>query len=106
MATVDKNLGTVVARMVGDSPVMDTVAAQMAGKARAAWNAQGGTGHMASSIKVSREPGRSGVMDRIVYATDAGAGPAEFGHATNPGKDGSVTYVPGLHIFRKVARDA
>lgn len=97
MAEVDRDVGVIVARMVGDSAALDdaaeafradVVAAAPVGKVRG--------GAFRSSIKVERVPGRSGVTDRLIYSDDPGARAIEYGHE---GPDGE--WVPGHYPFTR-----
>lgn len=106
MAQVFRNAPTEAARLVGASPAMDQVAAEVAAEVRAGWAAARDTGAIAASVSVESTPGKRGVTDRLVSSDAPGVLSAEFGHLTRLGKgtEGPRRWVPGLHIFGKVAR--
>lgn len=99
MAYVNPDLSTEVARMVGEMPIMDEVAKEVAEKAKAEWLTHFWTGHIAASIKVERTPGKQGVIDRYVSSDARGVLSAEFGHFIK----NSTKYIYGLHIFGRVS---
>ena len=94
MAEVFKWVGVGVARMAGDSPVMDEVAQSLMAAVlrRAALHRL--TGNYIQHLDVRNVPGKKGVRDRIVVATDKAAYSIEWGHYTQSG-----TWVPGQHIL-------
>lgn len=102
MATVYAGVGTHVAKMVSGSTVLDQEAQKLASRVRSGWAAHhksSGAGFF-TTIKVKSIPGKKGVKDRLVYSDAYGIISAEFGHWT-PGK--KRRFVPGLHVFKKVA---
>jgi hypothetical protein len=106
MAQVYKSAGVVVAKIVGNgSSALDEVAArvQAAAVGLAAQHIE--TGRFESSITTRRVPGKSGVSDRMVSATDPAAVSIEEGHLTRRGQHmhGPQRHVPGLHIMARAA---
>jgi hypothetical protein len=100
MAEVYTWVGVGVARMCGDSPAMDEVAGQlMAAVLRRAADHRL-TGNYIDHLKVKNVPGKKGVRDRIVEATDKAAYSIEWGHYTQSG-----TWVPGQHILGGAIND-
>lgn len=97
MAEVVKDAGVRVARIAGRSPVMDGYAEGLETMVRgfAARHIQ--TGHYMSSIGVATVPGRSGVMDRVVFSDDPQAHIIEWGHWN---KD-HTKWTPGQYIFQR-----
>lgn len=104
MATVNRGVGRDVAKMAGESPVMDMTADKIADLARAGAGQHRETGAFAASIKTTRTPGKHGVTDRLVYSDDPAAAPIEFGHMTRRGKTGQPRWVPGLFILHNAAK--
>lgn len=98
MAQVYKNAGTLAARIAGEDPEMDRVAAATASKARALAAAHKNTGKFAASITTERIKGKRGVTDRAVSATDPAALHIELGHTAKNGR-----WVEGLHILGRAA---
>lgn len=100
MAEVFKWVGVGVARMVGNDEVMDQVAADLMAAVlrRAARHRL--TGNYIEHLKVKNVPGKKGVRDRIVEASDKAAYSIEWGHHTPSG-----TWVPGQHILGGAIRD-
>jgi hypothetical protein len=99
MAEVFASAGIDVARIAGNSSEMDRVAADLArhAKTEAAKHSKDGT--FERSIEVVNVPGRRGVRDRLVTATDPLAAIKEFGHTIT--SDGApIGYVPGQHSLR------
>ena len=100
MAEVFKHVGVTVARMAGDSAEMDEVAARLMAAVlrRAAQHRL--TGNYLAHLNVKNVPGKKGVRDRIVEATDKAAYSIEWGHYTVNGK-----WVPGQHILGGAIND-
>lgn len=94
MAEVDRDVGVIVARMVGDSDALDDAAEAF--RAEIIDQAPHRTGDFRSSIKVERVPGRSGVTDRLIYSDDPGALSIEYGHEGPNGE-----WVAGHFPFHK-----
>lgn len=95
MADVEDFADVIAAQIAGDSPVMDRVAEELAGRARR--NAAKDQAFR-SSIRVVKA-GRG--KDRLVEATDPLAGPKELGHVIRNEPDGPVLgYVKGLRYMR------
>lgn len=94
---IDAGLEKTVARMVGSSAVMDSVAAVLAARARAeASKHTGGDGSFGASITVVRAGGGT---DRLIVANDPLAAPKELGHVLM--RDGKqIGYVRGQHSLR------
>lgn len=80
MATVRKDCGLIVARMVGNSSAMDRAAEKIRARAVANASSHVDTGHYISSI-VIRTPiyTPAGVRDRTIVATDPQSWKIEFG---------------------------
>lgn len=99
MAEVFKHVGVTVARMAGDSPVMDEVAARLLAAVMRRAIQHRLTGEYISKLDVKNVPGKKGVRDRIVVANDKAAYSIEWGHwAPGKGREGA-TWVPGQHIL-------
>lgn len=96
MATVRKDCGLIVARMVGNSSAMDRAAELIRSRARANAAPHVDTGRYIDSIEI-RSPiyAPAGVRDRSIIATDPASWKIEFGHR-NP-KTGN--WVPGQFIM-------
>lgn len=98
MAYVRPDCSTIVARIVGRSSAMDAGARTVAAKAAAIAGQYRDTGAYIASIEVSTTPGKQGVLDRLISATDPAAQAIEYGHVA---PDGS--WVEGLHIMERAA---
>ncbi len=100
MAIVDPSAGILAARLAGDDPIMDAVAAEVLLRVQANAAARGDTA-FASSLSARKVAGRNGVKDRIVVATDPLAAPKEFGHVVRNEKDGPIVgYAKPLRYMR------
>lgn len=97
MAQLFKKTGIEVARMASESAAFDDEAEAVLAAVRA--NAAGisDTGDFLQSIGIEVEMGKKGVLDRVIYSDDEGAPAIEYGH-----KAGG-TFVPGHHVFTRVA---
>lgn len=100
MAEVYKWVGVGVARMAGNHQIMDEVAGRLMAAAVRRAAAHRLTGNYLGHLKVKNVPGKKGVRDRIVEATDVAAYSIEWGHYTQSG-----TWVPGQHILGGAIRD-
>ena len=99
MAEVFKHVPNEVARMAGNSDEMDIVAhALMAIVMRRAIEHRL-TGDYIEHLKVKNVPGKKGVRDRIVEASDKAAYSIEWGHWTPKKGVGGAKFVPGQHIL-------
>lgn len=98
MAQLFKKTGIEVARMVSESAAFDNEAEAVFAAVRA--NAAGisDTGDFFQSIGMEVEMGKKGVSDWVIYSDDEGAAAIEYGH-----KAGG-TFVPGHHVFTRVAQ--
>lgn len=97
MAQVYKGTGTRIAKMVGNSAVMDTAAESIRAKATALAGQHRDTGAYSGNFKVARHrsPAGRGVVDRVVYNDHPAACAIEFGHFA-VGADGTPgKWVPG-----------
>lgn len=105
MATVYKGVGTTVARMAGNHPEMDRVAAVLLGLAKANAIPHIYTSTYIRKLHVINAPGKKGVRDRLVVAGDKAAISIEYGHTAvvkNPGRNGfDFKWVPGQFILTK-----
>lgn len=103
MATVSKDVETVLARMCGQSSVMDKVAARVAAKARAIAAAHENprtSTSFAASISVERaKAGKQGVVDRVVVASHPAVLSVEFGHRASNGR-----WVDGIHALTRALK--
>lgn len=106
MATVRKDLGVVVARMVGESSAMDAAARKVQNRARAAAASHRQTGAYISGIKVRSKTEYNGVRDREIISTDPASQKIEFGHSARRSKrrEGPARWVPGQFIMTNAAR--
>jgi hypothetical protein len=100
MAEVYKWVGVGVARMVGDDPIMDETAARLMAAVLRRAVAHRLTGDYMDHLKVKNVPGKKGVRDRIVEASDKAAYSIEWGHHTASG-----SWVPGQHILGGAIND-
>lgn len=95
------------ARLVGESDVLDDLAARVQRTVRREAARNRNTGDYINSIKVATRTGPSGVKDRIVYTNDPGALSIEYGHMTIRRHKGSRraswngTRVPGQYVFTR-----
>lgn len=95
MAEVYKGAGTKVAKIVGESSVMDQAAEKVRAKATALASVHRNTGAYSNNFKTRRIKGKKGVTDREVYNDHPAAGPIEFGHFQEK-PDGTLgKYIPG-----------
>ncbi|NVC23403.1 HK97 gp10 family phage protein [Kocuria salina] len=94
MAEVDRDVGVIVARMVGDSAALDDVAEAFRDEVKRLAPVR--TGAFRDSIKVKKVPGRSGVTDRLIYSDDPAAVIIEHGYESDDG-----TFVAGNFPFHK-----
>lgn len=105
MAEVYKWVGTTVARIAGDDPMMDEVAHRLMAAVRRRAEEHRLTGDYIAHLAVKNVPGKKGVRDRIVEATDKAAYSIEWGHwAPGIGREGA-TWVPGQHILGGAIND-
>lgn len=104
MASVQSNLDDKVAHMPEVGAALQRVADAVAVDARAEFARHVASGGFLASITIEH-----GAVDRLVVAEAEDskgrpvAIPIEFGHFTNPGKDGSMVWVPGLWMLRAAA---
>lgn len=89
-----------VARMCGNDSIMDETAARLMAAVLRRAAAHRLTGNYLAHLKVKNVPGKKGVRDRIVEATDKAAYSIEWGHYTKSG-----TWVPGQHILGGAIND-
>lgn len=94
---IDRDAGVRIARMAGDSSVMDTAAAKVLAKARANAARHHRTGEYSDSFKVRRDsrPEGKGVVDRVVYNDHPAARIIEFGHFAECSDGRLGQWVPG-----------
>ena len=102
MAQIFKNAGTKIARLPGVQPTLDAAAAKILANATALASAHIKTTSYVNSLKVQPARGRSGVMDRLVIATDPAAVHIEYGHLQRSKTGG--TWVPGQYILTRSIR--
>ncbi len=103
MASVNITASIVAAQLAGESAEMDAVAEDLAARAKAEAMKHHDSA-FATSIRVVRTPGKRGVTDRLVVATDPLAVPKELGHIIRNQPDGRVLgYVKGMHYMGKAA---
>lgn len=95
MVSLDRDLSTQVARMVGDSDELDKVARKIEAVAKTEAAKHSKTGDFEASIRMEKVPGKNGVTDREVFSDDPAASDIEMGHLTP-----DHTWVSGLHILR------
>lgn len=100
MAEVFKWVGVGVARMCGDDEIMDEVAQDLMLAVRRRAERHRLTGEYISKLHVKNVPGKKGVRDRIVEATDKAAWSIEWGHLSPAGR-----WVPGQHILGGAIND-
>ena len=110
MATVNKNAGVVVARIVGRDPIMDQVAGKLLAKAVGRASRHVKTGSYIRSLKIANVPGKKGVRDRLVYSDDPAALSIEYGHAQRRRGDhgrnsADFVFVPGQFILSGAIRE-
>ncbi len=98
MAEVYAWVGNGVARMAGNDPEMDRVARELMAIVKARAIAHRLTGDYMNHLAVKNVPGKKGVRDRIIEATDKAAYSIEWGH-TVVRKDGTSYWLPGQHIL-------
>ena len=91
MAKIFKNTGTKIAKLPGVQPTLDAAAAKILASATARASA-----HIKTTSYVS------GVMDRLVIATDPAAVHIEYGHLERSKTGG--TWVPGQYILTRAIR--
>lgn len=94
MARIHPGAGTKIAKLPGVQPELDAAAGAILSRAKANAAGRADSGAYARSLGVKATPGRKGVKDRVVYTTDPGAVPIEFGHISEGGK-----WVPGQRIL-------
>lgn len=99
MARVNKDAGTLAARIAGEMPEMDAAAARVKSAVSSEASKHRDTGAFQGSISSGRVPGKRGVTDRAVWADDPAAWSIEFGHRAPDG-----THVPGKFILTNAAR--
>lgn len=80
MATVRKDTGVIVARMVGNSSAMDRAAALVKSRAEANAASHVDTGNYINSFEIKSDIyGPAGVRDRLITNTDPASWKIEFG---------------------------
>lgn len=103
MATVYAHVPVTVARMVGNDPIMDRVAAKLHSLAMARAIQHRLTGAYMAQLSVRNVPGKKGVRDRLVIAGDKAAISIEYGHAQRVAGEGdnsaNFRWVPGQYIL-------
>lgn len=100
MAKVYKGTGLKVAKLPGMQPALDGAARQVLAAAKGLAARHRKTGRYMSSLHAMPVQGEKGVVDRIIYSDDPGAGAIEYGHLT----DGETpTWVPGQFILTRAA---
>lgn len=97
MAKVYKGVGVKLARLPGVQPELDKAAAVILSRAKGLAAQHAKSTRYLNSLKTASVPGKSGVIDRMVYSDDPGAVAIEFGHLAT-GKHGA-TWVPGQRIL-------
>jgi hypothetical protein len=106
MAQVYNHIGVTVARMTGDSEVMDVAAGRVRGTMVRLAARHVRTGSYIRRFSVERARGKSGVIDRLVVNDDPAALSIETTHLTRPARDGRPrTLVAGLRIMARAARE-
>lgn len=95
MVSLDRDLSTQVARMVGDSDELDKVATRVQAIAKVSAARHSKSGDFEASIRREKVPGKNGVTDREVFSEDPAASDIEMGHLAP-----DHTWVSGLHILR------
>lgn len=104
MVQLQNDLNVRAARMASKSPVMDAVAHAVQAEAVAIATKHTDTGTLPKSIKTMVKTTRRAIKDRIVYSDHPQILSIEFGHFQRPAAKGTPPkYVPGLHLFAKVA---
>lgn len=104
---VAKGTGAIVARIVGDSIVMDEVTNEIRENVIAVAVAGNhiDTGNYINELKVLKVPGKRGVTDRLLLAGDIASMSIEYGHSVlieNPSHNGADwLWVPGLALMRQ-----
>lgn len=92
-----------VARMAGRHPEMDRVANKLLALAKARAVPHILTSDYIRGLRVRKAPGKKGVTDRLVEATDKAAMSIEYGHAVRINKAGyneaNFKWVPGQYIL-------
>lgn len=94
MAQVYKGAGTKVAKLPGIQPELDKAARTILNRAKGLAARRADSGRYLRSLNAVTVPGKKGVKDRLVYSSDPGAIPIEFGHISRSGK-----WVPGQRIL-------
>lgn len=96
--TVNKTAYRVAAKVAGQDPEMDRVAARVAAVASAEALRHKRSGELAGSIRVRR-----GRVDRVITIDDPEALHIEYGHLAS-GRGRGARWVPGLHILSKAVK--
>lgn len=103
MAVVFGFVNNHVARMVGNDVSMDMVAEQLLRTARTRAAAHVDTTAYIRGLRVRNVPGKKGVRDRLVEATDKASLSIEYGHAQRNNRAGrnqaNFRWVPGQFIL-------
>ena len=104
MAEVYRWVPVGVARMAGESSTMDDVAQTLLKITKARAERHRLTGNYIEHLSVISTPGKKGVRDRMVLASDIAAESIEWGHAVRikgerDGNTPDFRWVPGQHIL-------
>lgn len=94
MAQVFAGAGTKVAKLPGVQPELDKAARSILNRAKGLAARRADSGAYLRSLNAMAVPGKKGVTDRIVYSSDPGSIPIEFGHVSKSGQ-----WVPGQRIL-------
>lgn len=107
MAKVRRDVGLIVARMVGESSAMDDAAERVRDRAKALARQHRQSGDYIDSIEITSDTKYKGVKDRLITATDAAAAHIEWGHMARRGEDaiGPPRWVPGQFIMTNAAKE-
>lgn len=104
MAQVYKGAGTKVAKMCGESSVMDQAAEKIRAKAVSLAAKHKKTGDYSQNFSTKNVAGKKGVRDRIVQGDHPASAIIEYGHFAEK-KDGSLgQFVPGQFNLTRAIR--
>lgn len=103
MATVHGNLGKIIGNDPGVQAALDVAAEKVLIRAQALAAGHVDTGAFSRSLGITKDKHRSGVVDRLVVATDPAALSIEVGHVAARKGIGPARFVPGLHILGRAA---
>ncbi|MGP9760142.1 DUF5403 family protein [Corynebacterium sp. AOP12-C2-36] len=104
MAQVYKGAGTKVAKMCGESSVMDQSAEKIRVKALANAAKHKKTGEYSQSFSTKSATGKKGVRDRIVQGDHPASAVIEYGHFAEKADGTLGKFVPGQFNLTRAIR--